>query len=119
MNQFEKHEKLVKTLDKEQKRQFRNLLFFLRTAMICAMNTLMEKEFKHFTDEHGYPDFYEIAMEICDEVLLSNESEYLKYMELFFNGDEKATDYFDVNFSTCTDWFFMDLAEQKLRTELQ
>lgn len=117
MNQFKNYERFKKSLDKDQKKRLRNNIFFLRTAMICEMSRLIETTYKDFVDNNGYAEFYEMAMQICDEVLLTNESEYMKYIVLYFNGDADG-DYFLNKFDTCTDWYFMDLASKLLKSNL-
>jgi hypothetical protein len=119
MNQFSKYKKFKKSLNKEQKTELRSNIFFLRTAMICKMSNLIESTYKTFVDNNGYAEFYEMAMEICDEVLLSNDSEYMKYIVLYFNNDEAADDYFLNKFDTCTDWYFMNLAANRLKQNLK
>ena len=117
MNQFENYEKFEESLNKDQKRELRNSIFFLRTAMICEMSRLIESTCKDFVDNNGYAEFYEMAMEICDEVLLSNESEYMKFIVLYFKGEANG-EYFQDNFNDCTDWYFMGLAREELKERL-
>jgi hypothetical protein len=118
MNQFSNYEKFEDSLSQDQKKELRSNIFFLRTAMICEMSRLIETIYKSYVDSNGYAEFYLIAMEICDEVLLTNESEYMKYIVLYFAGDEEADEYFHNNFDTCTDWYFMGLAANRLAETL-
>jgi hypothetical protein len=120
INQFKKYENFVATLDNVKRKELEANVFFLRTAMICEMYRIMVNDFKAFTDANGHAEFYEITMEICDKVLLTEGSEYLKYIELYFSDDgDKADDYFPKNYDTCMDWFFMIKASNELIDRLK
>jgi hypothetical protein len=114
MNQFKQYEKYKKSLNKKDKCELLNSIFFLRTAMTSTMTIEVVNNYSDYTDDNGWAEFYEIVMEICDEILLSNDSVFLRYIELYINGDEEATlgNYFDSNFGTCYDWYFMDRARE-------
>ena len=118
MKQFEQYEKYKKSLNKKEKLELRNAIFFLRTAMTCTLTIEMTDKFHDYLDDNGWAEFYEIVMEICDEVLLSNNSIFLAYIKLYISGDKKAEDYFDKNFDTCYDWYFMDLAREELNKKM-
>lgn len=118
MANFDKYKKLKKSLDKTQKREFNDLIFFYRTAMICTMSKLEVEEFT-YSESEGFAVVYELMMEICDKVLLSNKSEFIKYCNLYFSGDKRADEYFSHKHDTCSDWFFMNLAEKEMRKQLK
>ena len=114
MKQFAQYKKFKKSLNKDGKRELRNAIFFLRTAMTCTLTIEATESHEDWLDDNGWAEFYEIIMEICDEVLLSNNSVFLTYIKLLLDEDERAEDYFDKNFGTCYDWYFMDLARAEL-----
>ena len=109
MNQFKQYEKYKKSLNKEGKRELNNAIFFLRTAMTSTLTLEANENHRDWLDDNGWAEFYEIVMEICDEVLLSNNSVFLTYIKLYIKG-EAGDAYFDTHFDTCYDWYFMDLA---------
>ena len=117
MNQYKKFQKLRKKLSKRNKKALDSLVFFLRTAMITEMARLMTEKYSRFTDEHGFSDYYETAMEICDNVLLTNDSVFIEYSKLRFLVEEDTTDYFIIKFDKCMDWYFMDLATKELKQQ--
>lgn len=119
MKQFKQYEKFKKSLDKEGKRELRNAIFFLRTAMTCTLTIEMTEKYQEWLDDNGWAEFYEIVMEICDEVLLSNNSVFLTYIKLMINNEEEAEDYFHNNFGTCYDWYFMDMARAELPKRIE
>ena len=110
MIQFKQYEKYKKSLDKREKRELNNAIFFLRTAMTSTLTLEATENHRDWLEDNGWAEFYEIVMEICDQVLLSNNSVFLTYIKLLINDDEKAEDYFHNNYDTCYDWYFMDLA---------
>lgn len=117
MKQFEEYKNLKKGLNSKEKQELRNSIFFLRTAMTSTLTLEVIEKFKDWVDSNGWAEFYEMIMEICDEVLLSNGSEFLKYIKLYLKG-EAEDDYFDKHFSTCYDWYFMDLARQEFNKRM-
>lgn len=110
MNQFKQYEKYKKSLDKREKRELNNAIFFLRTAMTSTLTLEATENHIDWLDDNGWAEFYEIVMEICDEVLLSNNSVFLTYIKLYISDDDRSEDYFHHNYDTCYDWYFMDLA---------
>jgi hypothetical protein len=119
MDRFNQYKKFKKSLNKEDKRILRNSIFFLRTAMTCAMTIEAKKKYKNFIDANGWADFYEIVMEICDELLLSNYSVFLTYIKLYIDEDDQAINYFDENYQTSFDWYFMELARLELNKKIK
>jgi hypothetical protein len=113
MANFKEYNKLKKTLSKKEKRELRDSIFFLRTAITCTLAIEGTELYSDYIDDNGWAEFYEIIMEICDEVLLSNDSTFLTYIKLYLKG-EAEDDYFNIHFSTCYDWYFMDLARKEL-----
>jgi hypothetical protein len=86
--------------------------------MTCTLTIEMVEKYEEWLDDNGWAEFYEIVMEICDDILLSNNSIFLTYIKLFLDKNEKAEDYFHKNFDTCYDWFFMDLARAELTKKM-
>ena len=119
MNSFNQYKKFKNSLNKEDRRELRSSIFFLRTAMTCAMTIEATKLHQGFIDANGWADFYEVVMEICDEVLLSNDSVFLKYIKLYINKDERAENYFDNNYQTSYDWYFMELSRVELTNRIK
>jgi hypothetical protein len=118
MNQFKQYEKYKKSLNKEGKRILRDEIFFLRTAMTCTLTIEATEYFSDYMDNQGWQEFYFRIMEICDEILLTNNSVFLTYIKLAISGDKKAEYYFHNNYDTCFDWYFMDLARAELHKTL-
>jgi hypothetical protein len=113
MGNFKQYNKFKKTLNKKEKRELRDSIFFLRTAITCTLAIEGKELYSDYIDNEGWAEFYEIIMEICDEVLLSDDSAFLTYIKLYLKG-EAEDDYFEIHFSTCYDWYFMDLARAEL-----
>lgn len=118
MKQFSQYKKFNRKLNKDKKRELRNAIFFLRTAITCTLTIEATENHEDWLDDNGWAEFYEIVMEICDEVLLSNNSVFLTYIKLYLDEDLEAEDYFHRNFDTCYDWYFMDLARAELPKKL-
>jgi hypothetical protein len=116
MNNFKQYKNYKKSLNKKEKQELRNDIFFLRTAMTCtlAIEGTETETYSDYIDNNGWAEFYEIIMEICDKVLLSNKSVFLTYIKLSITKDKEAEDYFHNNYGTCYDWYFMDLAREEL-----
>lgn len=119
MKEFKKFKQIRKKLDKKSKRDLDSLVFFLRTAMITEMGRVMSESYVRFTDNHGFVDYYETAMEICDKVLLSNDSEFIPYCKLRYIMEDGYDDYFPIKFDDCMDWFFMNLATTELHKQMK
>jgi hypothetical protein len=117
MSDFKKYNKFLKVLNKEEKREFRETIRFLQTAMVCEMIRDTDREYVEFLDAQGHAEFYTIAMEVCDEILLKDNSEFLKYYKLFLKSGD--CDYFHVRFDTCMDWYHMDLAREELAKRME
>jgi hypothetical protein len=113
MGNFKEYNKFKKTLNKKEKRELRDSIFFLRTAITCTLTISAIEHYQDWLDDNGWAEFYEIIMEICDEVLLSDDSDFLTYIKLYLKG-EAEDDYFEIHFSTCYDWYFMELARAEL-----
>lgn len=107
---FKQYEKYKKSLNKKEKRELRDAIFFLRTAMTATLTISATEHYQDWLDDNGWAEFYEIVMEICDGVLLSDNSVFLTHIKLLINDDKRAEDYFHRNYDTCYDWYFMDLA---------
>ena len=113
MNKFKQYEKFKKSLKKKDKRKLRDDIFFLRTAMTATLTISATENYEDWLDNNGWAEFYEMIMQICDEILLSNDSVFLTYIKLEIKG-EAEDDYFDTHYDTCYDWYFMDLAREEL-----
>lgn len=111
---FKQYEKYKKSLKKKDKRKLRDNMFFLRTAMTATLTISATENYEDWLDDNGWAEFYEMVMQICDEILLSDNSVFLTYIKLSISGDDEAEDYFDTNYGTCYDWYFMDLAREVL-----
>jgi len=119
MGNFKQYEKYKKSLNKKEKQELMNDIFFLRTAMTCTLTLEGKEKYSDHIDDFGWAEFYDIIMEICDEVLLSDDSVFLTYIKLSITKDEEAEDYFYNNYDTCYDWFFMDLAREELTKRME
>jgi hypothetical protein len=119
MGNFKQYEKYKKSLNKKEKQELRNNIFFIRTVMTCTLTLEGTEKYSDHIDDFGWAEFYELIMEICDEVLLSNNSVFLTYIKLSISGDEEAEDYFDTNYGTCYDWYFMDQAREELTKRME
>jgi len=120
MNQFKQYENLKANMNKTQLAEFNRNGRFLEVAMYTEMIRLADLEYAPFIDGNGHPIFYELAMEIVDEILYSDNSEFLKYWKLHIATNGKATDnYFHYMFDTCMDWYFMTEATKELKIQLK
>jgi len=111
---YKKYKRLKKSLNKKERRDLRNQIYFLTTAMICEMSILQKETYSRFCDEHGWAEFYEEAMTIAERALLDDDSEFIKFCRLYYDGDPEAEDYFQNKHDTCTDWYFMNIANEAL-----
>ena len=110
---------LKKKLDKVQRKELRNQIYFIRTAMISYMTVILKEEYEDFVDTDGWIPCYELMMEIADKIIFKKNSEFIKYQSLYAFEPEKNVDYFHKNFNTCYDWYFMDLASKELKKQVE
>lgn len=85
-------------------------------AMAIAGNGVrhIEKSYIAYLDEHGYLPIYEMLNNISDKLLLSDDSEYQK----FLRADNKDN-YFGDTHNTCMDWYFIEEAKKLIDEELK
>jgi len=87
---------------------------FIIAAVSCSAIDLVRKHYQSYLDNNGYIPFYEMVIEIVDELMFTEGSEYLKFM----NAKDKS-DWFVINHNTCFDWYFMDEANKLIHRNLK
>lgn len=87
---------------------------FIIAAVSCSAIDVVREHYKNWLDDNGYIPFYEMVVEIVDEIMFSKGSEYLKYMK-----DKDKTDWFGRHHDTCFDWYFMEEGRKLIHRNLK
>ena len=106
-----KSKKLIKDLIDKMKA---DRLFIL--SVISANNFKMVKEeYFPFLDNNGHTEYYDFCLKITDELLFSENSDYLKALE---RGDEFYT-YFEETYTSAFDWFYIHESKKLIEGRLK
>jgi len=77
---------------------------------------LVRKEYADWLDNNGYYPFYEMMVEITDEVLFADGSDYRKAHAM---GVENIGEYYQTEVKRCFDWHCMELGAKLIREKLK
>ncbi|MHA2039944.1 MAG: hypothetical protein ACW98X_26330 [Promethearchaeota archaeon] len=103
--------KKIEDLTQEQKEE-RELLLI---AMCTTMYDRAIQDFRDYTDRNGFVELYLLMQQICDRLLLSENSEFFKsYSHQAGDGS-----YYQDKHNTCWDWYWMDRAEKEIAKSLE
>ena len=87
---------------------------FIIAAVSCSAIDVVRKHYESWLDNNGYLPFYEMVIEIVDELMFTEGCEYLKFIKA-----KDKTDWFINNHDTCFDWYYMEQAEKLIHRNLK
>ena len=82
---------------------------FIIAAVSCELQPIMEKCYSVLLDDAGYQWFYDLVIEIVDEIMFTPGSAYL---ECISKGS--GNDYWAKEKENCFDWYHMSKAADNL-----
>ncbi len=83
-------------------------------AVSCSALDVVKEHYADWLDNNGYYPFYEMIIEIVDELMFTKGSEYLK-----FANAKDQTDWFIDKHDTCFDWYFMEEGRKLIHRNLK
>jgi hypothetical protein len=87
---------------------------FIIAVVSCNSIIIVRDKYQKFLDSEGYAPFYEMVLEIVDELMFTKGSEYLKYARA-----KNKEDWFSNHHDTFMDWYFIQESEKLLHRELK
>ena len=91
-----------------------------RAFILCAVASnslpMVHQQFNNFLDNNGYAEFYDMVIEIVDEMLYGEGSEFIKAVN---NREKNEWSWWEEKHNTCFDWYHMDLADVKFKERLK
>lgn len=80
----------------------------------CNAVEVIREHYQGYLDNNGYIPYYEMVLEIVDEIMFTEGSEYLKY----YKAKDKS-DWFHIHHNTMFDWYFIAEAEKLIHRDLE
>jgi len=88
---------------------------FIIAAVSCDLIDFIKENHEDWIDDHGYQAYYDLVIEVTDQILFTEDSKYLEFMKL----KEKDENLCFTKFADdCFDWFHMRLAREIVTKEL-
>jgi len=97
-----------------EKRIYNQTESFLLVAVAGSCLGVAKKEFGAFQEDVGMAGLYDLILDVFDEMLFTENSEYQKYLQT-----EDKEDWFIKNHGTCMDWYFMEEGVKLLKARLE
>ena len=80
---------------------------FIIAAVSCSAIDVVRQHYEQWLDNNGYIPFYEMVIEIVDEIMFTEGSKYLEWCVA-----EDKNDWWDTNTDSMFDWYHMAEAEK-------
>lgn len=87
---------------------------FIIAVVSCNAINLVKQRYLSYIENEGYIPYYEMVLEIVDEIMFTKGSEYLKYYRA-----KDQCDWFTIHHNTCMDWYFIAEAEKLIDRNLE
>lgn len=85
---------------------------FIIAAVACSTLDVVKEHYQGWLDNNGYIPFYEMVIEIVDELMFTEGSKYLEYANA-----EDQMGWWD-NVDSFMDWYHMQEAEKLIHRNL-
>jgi len=103
----------MKTIEKFTKQMLYDRSLII-AAVSCSAIEVVKEHYENWLDNNGYIPFYEMVIEVVDELMFTKGSEYLKYTKA-----KHKEDWFLDKHDNCMDWYFMGEATKLFHRNLK